>query len=370
MSEQVDCVVIGAGVVGLAVAARLAEMGRDVVVLEQHDLIGSETSSRNSEVIHAGIYYPRDSLKAKLCVRGKRMLYQHCRDFGVPHQQCGKLIVAANEAQIDTVKGYIQKARENGVDDLHWLTQDEVQDMEPEVRSVGGVLSPSTGIIDSHSFMVSLQGQLERHGGVVAFNSRVLRLRADANGNTNGVLVETSDMTLSANCVINSAGLYAPELATHLVDGHRAYYAKGHYYAYSGAQPFSRLVYPVAEPGGLGVHVTLDMAGQVKFGPDVRWLDTIDYAFQNEHFDDFVAAISAYYPNLDATRLHPSYTGIRPKLAPAGGPFQDFVIAGPADHGVKGLVNLLGIESPGLTASLAIAEVVGDIVGSQPGATP
>jgi L-2-hydroxyglutarate oxidase LhgO len=355
--DKVDCIVIGAGVVGLAVGAKIAQLGREVVVLEQHDLIGSETSSRNSEVIHAGIYYPTGSRKAALCVRGKALLYEYCRAMDVGHKQCGKIIVAAGDHQIETVRGYIDKAKQNGVDDLYWMSADAVRELEPEVQTVGGVMSPSTGIIDSHAYMLSLQGELEAAGGMIAFFTHVEKIESEPTP-----VVHTQDFSLSADWVINSAGLTAPDLALDTPGAPDAHYAKGHYYAYSGKQPFSRLVYPVAQEGGLGVHVTLDLAGQVKFGPDVRWIDSVDYTFDESHFDDFVAAIRAYYPGLDASRLHPSYTGIRPKISSAGEPAADFLIHTPQDHHVPGRINLLGIESPGLTASLAIAEEVVAIV--------
>jgi L-2-hydroxyglutarate oxidase LhgO len=355
--DHVECVVIGAGVVGLAVAARLAQHGVEVVVLEQHDCIGSETSSRNSEVIHAGIYYPSGSEKARLCVRGKALLYEYCEAFGVAYKRCGKIIVASRDAQIATVKGYIEQALQNGVDDLLWLSQAEVEALEPQVQTVGGVMSPSTGIIDSHSFMLSLQGELEKAGGTLAFQTKVTNVEQN-----DKPVVRTPDMELQTNWLVNCGGLSAPSLAVGTPNVPTAYYAKGHYYAYSGKQPFCRLVYPVAEAGGLGVHVTLDLAGQIKFGPDVRWIDEVDYSFDEGHFDDFVQAIRNYYPGLEPDRLYPSYTGIRPKIAPAGQGFQDFRIDGPTRHGVQGRINLLGIESPGLTASLAIAEEVVSLV--------
>ncbi|MEM7080434.1 MAG: NAD(P)/FAD-dependent oxidoreductase [Pseudomonadota bacterium] len=350
--DKVDCILIGAGVVGLAMAARLAAAGREVIVLEQHDLIGSETSSRNSEVIHAGIYYPTNSLKAELCVRGKHLLYEYAQEFHIPHRNCGKIIVAADDSQVDTVRSYIDKGHANQVPDLHWLSQAEVAELEPEVRCVGAVMSPSTGIIDSHSFMLSLQGELERHGGMIAFNSPVIRCEF------NPLTVHTDALSLRADLVINSAGLWAPDLVAGLPGAPQAHYAKGHYYAYAGAQPFTRLVYPIAVAGGLGVHVTLDLAGQVKFGPDVHWLEAIDYSFDETIKPLFAAAIRRYFPALDDARLHPSYTGIRPKIASSADGFRDFRIDTASEHGVTGLVNLLGIESPGLTASLAIAEYV------------
>ncbi|NOX52137.1 MAG: NAD(P)/FAD-dependent oxidoreductase [Gammaproteobacteria bacterium] len=351
--DHVECIVIGAGVIGLAVASRLAVQGYEVVVLERHNLIGSETSSRNSEVIHAGIYYPKNSLKAQLCVQGKQQLYEYCEQYRIGYQRCGKIIVAADEHQIGPVRGYLTKAMENGVDDLVWLEKAQVLELEPDLNTVGAVLSPSTGVIDSHAFMLSLQGELEKHGGMLALESSVSSIEPGAKP-----VVHTEDISISTDWVINCAGLSAPQLAVQDRVSYTAHFAKGHYYAYSGKQPFSRLVYPVAQAGGLGVHVTLGLAGQVKFGPDVRWIDKIDYSFDESHFKDFVAAISSYYPGVDPRRLHPSYTGIRPKLAPAGVGFQDFVINGPQQHGVAGRIDLLGIESPGLTASLAIADTV------------
>lgn len=352
--DHVDCVVVGAGVVGLAIAASLAQAGREVLVLEQHDLIGSETSSRNSEVIHAGIYYPTGSLKAQLCVAGKKLLYDHCDEFNVPYQRCGKVIVAVQDHQVGIVQDYAEHAQANGVHDLAWLNAEQVVELEPEVVAVAGILSPSTGIVDSHAFMLSLQGILEGSGGMIAFNTKVVSCRREHNV----VVLESNDFTLSTDWLINSAGFSAPALASQLGMEVQSYFAKGHYYAYGGRPPFSHLVYPVAEPGGLGVHVTLDLAGQVKFGPDVRWQEDLDYSFDESHFDDFLRAIAHYYPAVEPTRLHPGYTGIRPKIAPANTGFQDFVIATQDTHGVPGCIHLLGIESPGLTSSLAIAERV------------
>ncbi|MAI16750.1 MAG: FAD-dependent oxidoreductase [Gammaproteobacteria bacterium] len=352
--DKVDCVIVGAGVVGLAVAAELAKQGREVVVLEQHELIGSETSSRNSEVIHAGIYYPTNSLKAKFCVRGKQLLYDYCASRGVDHKRCGKIIVAANESQRATVEQYISKASANGVADLYWIDEAELGALEPEVQGIGAVVSPSTGIVDSHGFMLSLQGEMEAHGGALALGCAVQSIEPRGTGSA----VHGEDFSIAADWVINCAGLTAPALAAGLTGAPQAYYAKGHYYSYAGRQPFSRLVYPVAEAGGLGVHVTLDLAGQIKFGPDVRWLSAVDYSFDDSHKDEFAAAIRAYFPGLDASRLQPSYTGIRPKISGPSEAAADFMLPGPEQHGVPGRLNLLGIESPGLTASLALAEAV------------
>ena len=277
-----------------------------------------------------------------------------CDRRHVPYKRVGKLIVATSEEQLDVLRGYQRQALRNGVGHLRWLDRDEALRLEPDLRCLAGIFSETTGVIDSHAFMLSLHGDVEAHGGIVSFHTQVTDLDRD-NGR---LLVRCGDFDLAAQMVVNAAGLEAPKVANALGGHWRSHYAKGHYYALSGGSPFTHLVYPVAEPGGLGVHVTLDMAGQARFGPDVVWIDEADYAFDRRNRDRFVEAIQKYYPGLDRDRLHPDYTGIRPKLAPAGGPATDFVIEGPADHGISGLVNLLGIESPGLTSSFAIAERV------------
>lgn len=359
MAERLDTIVIGAGVVGLACAARLAEAGRDVLVLEQHRIIGSETSARNSEVIHAGIYYPTGSEKARLCVQGKALLYDYCARYAIPHARCGKVIVAVTDDQTEILEGYRRQANENGAGELRWLDQKALNAMEPSVRGVAGLFSESTGIIDSHSFMLSLQGRLEAAGGMIAFGSRVERL-----GLVSGIPeVVLEEQSLQARVLVNSAGLSAPFLAAgidpHAPAGH---FARGHYFSYSGRAPFSRLVYPVAEPGGLGVHVTVDLAGQVKFGPDVQWCDAVDYEFDTSRKGNFAEAIRRYFPDLDEDRLQPDYVGVRPKISGPGERAADFRVDGAQVHGVPGLINLLGIESPGLTSSLAIAEQVAALV--------
>lgn len=362
MAESADTVVIGAGVIGLACARALARHGRDVVVLERHDQIGTETSSRNSEVIHGGIYYPTGSLKARLCVAGKALLYRYCEEHGVPHDRCGKIIVASSEEQVPMLRQYQQQALLNQVGELPWLDADEVAAMEPAVNAVAGVLSPSTGIIDSHAYMLALQGELEAAGGMIAFGTEVAGLAREGGG----LRVATEAMELDARQVVNAAGLRAPEVAAWLcADVPAAHYARGRYYVYDGAPPFSRLVYPVAEAGGLGVHVTLDLGGQARFGPDVAWIDGVDYTFDDARRGDFETAIRRYFPGLESERLHPGYTGIRPKISGPGEPAADFRIDGPSAHGVPGLVNLLGIESPGLTASLAIAARVLELVDAR-----
>jgi D-amino-acid oxidase len=360
-----DVVVIGAGVVGLAVASELAERGRDVLVLERHDAIGTETSSRNSEVIHAGIYYPEGSLKARWCVEGKALLYDFCARYGVPHRRIGKVIVAVAEDEEPVLAGYARAARANGVGELQPLDRAQVRRLEPAVHAVSGLWSESTGIIDSHAYMLALQGRLEAHGGMLAFNAPVLSGTADGAGVTLEVAGE-SPMRVRARWVVNSAGLAAPDLARAIATPLApalpvASYAVGHYYTYSGRGPFNHLVYPMAVAGGLGVHVTLDLAGGARFGPDVRWQATPDYRFDDSQREAFVAAILRYFPGLDRARLQPGYTGIRPKINNASEPAADFMLLPPAASGAP-LVHLFGIESPGLTSSLAIARAVAALV--------
>jgi L-2-hydroxyglutarate oxidase LhgO len=357
--EQVDCVVVGAGVIGLAVARELALAGREVVIVEAAEAIGTHTSSRNSEVIHAGIYYPQGSLKARMCVDGKRRLYEYCGSHGVPHRNCGKLIVATDEGQHAELEAIRRLAAGNGVDDLRWLTPAEVTEREPEIRCTRALWSPSTGIIDSHAFMLALLGDAEGAGAMLALMSPLARGKVTSEG----IELEAGDTVIHARHLVNSAGLSAPDVARSIQgmpSGKvpEAHYAKGSYFTLSGRTPFNSLVYPVPEPGGLGVHVTLDMAGQARFGPDVEWIDGIDYRVDPARADRFYAAIRGYWPGLPDGSLQPGYAGIRPKLGGAGAPAADFVIQGPSVHGAAGLVNLFGIESPGLTASLALAQEV------------
>ncbi len=358
MAERCDCIVIGAGVVGLAVARALARNGREVLVLERQNAFGTETSSRNSEVIHAGIYYPTGSLKARMCVRGKELLYEYCENYRVPYERIGKIIVATSARQFETLRDYQRKAKENGAGELPWLSQHDVEKLEPAVLCRAAVLSPSTGIIDSHSFMLSLLGDLEAHNGIISYLTEVSAINTNS-----GITVRCDGFELAPQVLVNSTGLDAVALSPATGPEDRGYFAKGHYYVLSGMSPFNRLVYPVAEEGGLGVHVTLDLAHQTRFGPDVVWTDGPDYTFETSNLDRFIDAIRRYYPDLDATRLHTGYTGIRPKLGPADAPTSDFVINGPERTGVSGYVDLLGIESPGLTASLAIAERVVELIG-------
>lgn len=360
---DVDCIVAGAGVVGLAIARTLALAGREVLVLEAREGIGTQTSARNSEVIHAGLYYPEGSLKARLCVDGKHRLYAYLAERGLGHARVGKLIVATAESQIPKLGAIMAHAAAAGVNDLSLLGRDEISAMEPELSAIAAVWSPSTGIIDSHAYMLSLQGDIENAGGMIAFHSPVTALRREG-----GVFVVEAGGAEPAivRCrqFINSAGHGAPALAALLPEFPqqsvpRQAYAKGNYFALAGRQPFSRLIYPTPEAAGLGVHATLDLAGRVRFGPDVQWVaHDQDLIVDPARAESFYAAIRSYWPGLPDGALTPDYAGVRPKLHGPGEPMPDFRIDGPREHGVDGLVTLFGIESPGLTASLAIAEEV------------
>jgi len=353
-------VVLGAGVVGLAIARELALAGREVIVLEAEDAIGTHTSSRNSEVIHAGIYYPKASLKARTCVEGKHLLYDYCASHGVPHRRCGKLIVATTEHQLGELAGIRDKAHANGVTDVDWIAKEDVARMEPELFCMGALHSPSTGIIDSHALMLAYLGDAEAAGAMLALKSPLERAMVRPDGFE--LWVAGSD-PIACSLLVNSAGLRAPSVAKR-IEGYPAelapceLYAKGNYYSLTRRAPFSRLIYPVPEPGGLGVHVTLDLAGQARFGPDVEWVERINYDVDPRRAERFYAAIRRYWPGLPDGSLSPGYAGIRPKTAGPGEPAPDFEIQGPRRHGVPGLVQLYGIESPGLTASLALARLV------------
>jgi L-2-hydroxyglutarate oxidase LhgO len=362
--DRIEAVVIGAGVVGLAVARALALAGREVVILEAEDAIGTHTSSRNSEVIHAGIYYPKGSLKASSCVAGRDRLYAYCAARGVPHRRCGKLIVASDEGQLEELRRIHDRAHANGVTDVDYLPRRQALAMEPELSCVAALYSPATGIIDSHALMLAYLGEAEDHGAMLALRSRLERGFVRPRGLE--LHVQGAD-PIAANIVVNSAGLKAPTVAR-MIEGYpaarapRELYAKGNYYALTRRAPFTHLVYPVPEPGGLGVHVTLDLGGQARFGPDVEWVDAIGYDVDARRAERFYSAIRRYWPGLPDGALAPGYAGIRPKISGPGEPAADFVIQGPREHGVPGLVNLFGIESPGLTASLALADHVAALV--------
>ena len=368
MTERVECAVIGAGVIGLAVARRLARAGIEVVILERAEAIGTETSSRNSEIVHAGIYYPKDSLKALTCVAGKRALYDYCAARGIEHRRCGKIIVATDDSQVGELAAIEERAAANGVGDLSWLTLSEVAGMEPAVQCVAALHSPSTGIVDSHALMLSFQGEAEERGAMIAYHAPVAGARIE----DDGILVDVggaTPMTLKAERLVNAAGIWAPAVAR-TIDGldpasvPRDYLCKGNYYTLAGKSPFTRPVYPVPEKAGLGVHVTVDLAGQARFGPDVEWIDTIDYDVDPARADAFYAAIRRYWPGLPDGAIQAGYAGIRPKLQAPGEPAADFVVQGPSAHGIDGLVNLYGIESPGLTAALALADLVAEILSA------
>jgi L-2-hydroxyglutarate oxidase LhgO len=360
--EEFDCVVVGAGVVGLAVARALALAGREVLVLDAAEGIGTETSSRNSEVIHAGIYYPAGSLMARACVAGKQALYAYCAERGVPHANCGKLIVATDAAEAEKLASIQARAAANGVPDLRLLDRAETLALEPALHCTAALLSPSTGIIDSHAYMLSLQGDAENAGAIFVFHAPVVGGRVTGDGIEIEVGGEGA-MALRCRTLVNSAGLHATKLARNLAGMPSqliptAYYAKGNYFTLTGRNPFTRLIYPVPVPGGLGTHLSIDLGGQARFGPDVEWVDSLDYEVDPRRGDSFYAAIRRYWPGLKDGALAPGYSGIRPKIVPPGAPGQDFTIQGPRAHGVQGLVNLFGIESPGLTASMALAELV------------
>ncbi|MDO5102506.1 MAG: NAD(P)/FAD-dependent oxidoreductase [Lautropia sp.] len=408
--DSTDVIIIGAGVVGLACASSLARAGREVLVIEAETAFGTGISSRNSEVIHAGLYYPPGSLKARLCVEGRHKLYNWCTEHAVPHARCGKLIVATHPDQAPALDAIAERARTNGVPELQTIDTAQLRELEPELAGHSALLSPNTGIVDSHSLMLSLLGDAERHGAMLALASPVLGGQAT----DDGIILHISDheaqllaprtsplpgtgrsnpegnhapasllphdtptqrqghppptsTTLKARWVINAAGLDAPLLGRQIRSAATAqapqpHYARGIYFSHTGKTPFSRLIYPIPEAGGLGVHLTLDLGGQAKFGPDVEWIDHPDYTVNPARKERFVQAIQRWWPQLDPNRLQPGYAGIRPKIVGPGQPDADFRIDGPTAHGVPGLIHLYGIESPGLTASLAIAEHVASLV--------
>jgi L-2-hydroxyglutarate oxidase LhgO len=372
MADSVECVVVGAGVVGLAVAREMAMRGHEVVVLEAAEGIGTEVSSRNSEVIHAGIYYPTGSLRARLCVEGKHRLYDYCTSHGVPHKRVGKLVVATEPEEVPALEKIRALAAANEVPDLEFLTPEQARAMEPELHCITALLSPSTGIIDSHRLMLAYQGDAEDHGAMLAFHSRVLG--ADKRNDGYRLQVDNDGTRVEIDCriLINCAALGAQRLAegSAFLDPAlipKLWPAKGCYFTLLGRPPFQRLIYPAPHSTHLGVHVTLDMAGQVKFGPDAEYVTELNYDVDPKRAEVFYATVRRYYPGLKDGALQPGYAGIRPKIQAPGSPAPDFVIQGPAVHGHAGLVNLFGIESPGLTASLAIAARIPAVLeGSAP----
>jgi L-2-hydroxyglutarate oxidase LhgO len=365
--EQVDCVVIGAGVVGLAVAREMVLQGHETILLEREGSFGTISSARNSEVIHAGIYYPKDSLKAKLCVEGNRLLYEYCRAHQVGTQAYGKLIVA-DESQIDDLQAILYKAQNNGVPEIKMITGEEAKQLEPKLKCSAAILSASTGIVDSHGFMLSLLGGFENAGGMIAYHSPLLSAKPIGQGAQGGFELSIGGpdgMKLQTKLLINCAGMNAPAIAQK-IEGlskdqiPKAYFAKGNYFSLSGKSPFTHLIYPIPEAGGLGVHLTLDMVGQAKFGPDVEWLDIeneeqIDYTVNPKRSEGFYEAVRRYWPELKDNSLQPDYSGVRAKIVPPNSPAGDFCFNTPQDHGLQGLYNLYGFESPGLTSSIAIA---------------
>ena len=367
--DQVDCVVIGAGVVGLAVAREMALQGRETILLERESAFGTISSARNSEVIHAGIYYPKDSLKAKLCVEGNRMLYEYCRTHHVATQPYGKLIVASDDAQLDDLQAILYKAQQNQVPEIKMITGDQAKAMEPELNCSAAVLSASTGIVDSHGFMLSLLGGFEDAGGMIAYQSPLTSAKPLGENAKDGFELEiggADGMKIQTKLLINCAGMSAPAIARKIQSLSeeqipKAYFAKGNYFSLSGKSPFKHLIYPIPEPGGLGVHLTLDMGGQAKFGPDVEWLEIdeesqIDYTVNLKRGEGFYEAVRRYWPGLKDNALQPDYSGVRAKIVPPNSPAGDFCFNTLKDHGLEGLFNLYGFESPGLTSSLAIAK--------------
>jgi L-2-hydroxyglutarate oxidase LhgO len=366
--DKVECIVLGAGVVGLAVARALALRGHEPIILDAGPIIGSGTSSRNSEVVHAGIYYPADSVKARACVEGKARLYQLCEERGVPYRRCGKLIVATNADQEAGLGELKRKATANGVDDLVELSRAEAIAMEPQLTCTVALLSPSSGIVDSHGFMLALQGEAETHGAMTLLNTSVESARADDDG---VVLTLVGGEQIRTSMLVNALGLNACQFARDMgppfsMTAPTPYFAKGNYFALNAKAPFSRLVYPMPETGGLGVHITIDLNGRARFGPDVEWIDTLNYDVDAKRADVFYDRVWAYWPGLPDGALVPDCSGIRPKITAPGEAAADFRIDGPEVHGVPGVVHMFGIESPGLTASMTLADMVADRISDRP----
>ncbi|MEL7465488.1 MAG: NAD(P)/FAD-dependent oxidoreductase [Pseudomonadota bacterium] len=360
--DEIETLIIGAGVVGLSAARALAEAGREVLIVEAADAFGTETSARNSEVIHAGIYYPKDSLKARMCVEGRRKLYDWCAAHGVGAWKCGKFIVANSEDEVGKLDGILAKAVANGVEGICKVSAEDAKAREPDLRCLASLWSPETGIVDSHHLMLSYLGAAEERGGMLALNAPVERIERL----TDGFRVKVGGaepMVLKAREVVNAAGHDAPVLHDHIAAAPKRWFARGCYFKLDGRAPFQTLIYPAPTVGGLGVHLTLDLGGQAKFGPDVEWIDEVDYTVDPLRAEGFYEEIRRYWPDLPDGALRADYAGVRPKLAgPEEGGAADFRIDGPKTHGIGGYVALMGVESPGLTSSPAIGDYVATLL--------
>jgi L-2-hydroxyglutarate oxidase LhgO len=363
--DNVEVIIVGAGVIGLAIAAKISQQFNNVLIIDKNTSFGEETSSRNSEVIHAGIYYPQNSLKAKLCVQGKAMLYQYCQERHIPFNKIGKLLVAHGTKEEEFLKKTLLSAQKNGVDDLIWLDQQALKVLEPQLLASAALLSPSTGVIDSHVYMQSLLTQAEQHNTLFVAQTKMLKASPTKNGFD--VLLDSQGEHLSLKCkyLINCAGLHS-ETVAHSIEGldkshiPKLHWCRGHYFSYQGKSPFKQLIYPIPRDNGLGIHASLDMGGQLKFGPDTQYIDHLNYGFPTQLKEKFLNQVSQYFPNIEANKLQPAYAGIRPKLQGIDDTFKDFVIQTSEVHQLRGLINLFGIDSPGLTSSLAIADYVID----------
>ncbi len=360
--DHIDCLIVGAGVVGLAIAAKLSKK-QSVVVIEQEQYFGEHSSSRNSEVIHAGLYYPTNSLKAQLCIRGKELLYQHCQQFNIPHHRIGKVLVAHSEREVQKLDHIYKQARTNGVNDLEYLTRPQLTQKAQEIKAVQGLWSPSTGIIDSHQFMLSLLHVIEQNQSHYVAKTKFIAATKNNKGFVVNLKTDEQDYTLTCNKLINAGGLFASEVAKRVtgIDPGlipETLFCRGQYFSYQGSHPFKHLIYPIPEQHGLGIHATLDLSGRLKFGPDTEFINSLNYATDETAKTKFIKAIKQYWPSFAPAKLTIDHAGIRPKLQTIGA--QDFVIQDEKEHDIEGLTNLFGIESPGLTASLAIAEHIAD----------
>ncbi len=367
--EEVDVLIVGAGVVGLAIAARLSQRYNNVLLVDKNLSFGEETSSRNSEVIHAGIYYPENSLKARLCVKGKELLYQYCQQRHIPHQRVGKLLVANNKQEEEQLKTTLAQAKRNGVDDLVWQNQSQLTKSTPALAATAALLSPSTGVIDVHSYMQSLLADIENQGGLFVAQTNFVKATVNKLGIAATLNSQGEQIKLQCKTIINCAGLHATQVAKAITDMPinkipKLHYCRGHYFSYQGQSPFQQLIYPIPEANGLGIHASLNTAGQLKFGPDTQYIENIDYQVSDNLKAKFIKAITKYFPTIDHDKLIPDYAGIRPKLQGPNEGFKDFCIQDEKQHNVKGLINLFGIDSPGLTSSLAIAEYVEGLLNS------